>query len=124
MRTAKDFVFRVWTQNKMYHPMGWCGVCEALTYDNDIIMQWTGLLDKNGKEIFEGDIMNFKSDKWSGDGYLCGTVGFHPENARVVEWDNCQFKLNNFIVAGEIGTYEVIGNIYEHSNLLKEGEPK
>ena len=123
MRTAKDYAFEVWLNGVMYPCEHFIQVA-ACGETGAIIRQWTGLLDKNGKKIFEGDIMNFKSDKWSGDGYLCGTVGFHPENARVVEWDNCQFKLNNFIVAGEIGIYEVIGNIYENSNLLKEGEPK
>lgn len=69
--------------------------------DNYVVMQFTGLHDKNGKEIYEGDII-----KW----------GVH---VGAVKW------INSCIVFGDgFGlfpcnlTSEIIGNIYENPELL------
>lgn len=82
-----------------------------------IVMQFTGLLDKNGKEIYEGDIVQQElKDKIIG----IGKVYWHDNNARFIissfssrmnEW---QFPLSQYA-----GTFEVLGNIYENSELLK-----
>lgn len=70
------------------------------------IMQFTGLLDKNGKEVFEDDICIF----WGGIGEVIYKDTF-------AEW---RFKHSNgddyTMSAGE--TIEVIGNIYQNSELL------
>ena len=65
------------------------------------IMQFTGLKDKNGKEIYEGDIMKNYD-------YHFFVVEWNKKNAR---WDNCFGR-------------EVIGNIYENPELIKEIERK
>ena len=85
------------------------------------LMQYTGLKDKDGVEIYEGDIV-----KWS---RLC--IDFNLANYEersdnfVVEWDvyNTGFVLGD----GEVFLYkdisselEVIGNIYEDIELLEE----
>ena len=72
------------------------------------ISQFTGLKDKNGKEIYEGDII-LKDSSFKG--------------AIVWEKINCRFKIKreksyDFFLSE--GTYcEVIGNIYENPELLK-----
>jgi len=73
------------------------------------IMQYTGLKDKNGKEIYEGDILK---------GVL--------ENHEVV-YNKAYFGLSNFGLSSDypmhlLGQedFEVIGNIYENPELLKE----
>ncbi len=71
MRTIK---FRAWDGNKMYKPSGLPGFLEEhfdfkegtfLKIENKkgVLMQFTGLLDKNGKEIFEGDILLWQSSE-------------------------------------------------------------
>lgn len=76
----------------------------ALENINNVeLMQCTGLKDKNGKLIFEGDIVNES------------IVGYET-TIKSVDWIEdvmAGFNLNNE------GDYEIIGNIYENPELLK-----
>ena len=53
----REFKFRYWNPNKkeMVHPGGLCIVWTGECKRDHVIMQSTGLKDKNGKEIFEGE---------------------------------------------------------------------
>lgn len=78
------------------------------------LMQSTGLKDKNGKEIFEGDIVDYKGReavvKWHGSyaSFIYRFVDGLKE--RFSEWDPLFLACYNF---------EVIGNIYENPELLE-----
>ena len=85
---------------------------------NQVVMLYTGLKDKNGKEIYEGDIVLLRH--WKSNDL------FDYNKPFVVEWKDGQvnFKqngFNNFIgsLNGKL-TIEVIGNIYENPELMED----
>lgn len=92
------------------------------TLDKFIIMQSTGLKDKNGVEIYEGDVINCRNsfrNPMTGSGSLSINRDFK------IIFENGEFKAKGFdIRLKNILSYsEVIGNIYENPELL-EGHEK
>ena len=83
--------------------------------NTDLVLEFdTGLKDKNGKEIYEGDVVNIQGIKYYVD-FEYG--GFWFNN------DNRKWKANRpFTHFQEINDAEVIGNIHENPELLKEEE--
>ncbi len=79
--------------------------------ENIELMQSTGLEDKNGTEIFEGDILRYFEDK-------IGVVKHHKHQF-YVEGFYCADMDIPYDAFSENIEFEVIGNIYENSELLK-----
>jgi len=135
----REIKFRVWVNKRMLnvttlslpcnethefmsfsHPSNNPGLKEGVGFSprGSIFMQYTGLKDKNGKEIYEGDVV--VSGMLNDDDWI-------PENA-IIKWDEeyCSFhqELLRTKYNGDPDWQlmdvpcEVIGNIYENSELL------
>lgn len=94
---------------------------DIFTETDFILEQYTGLKDKNGKEIFEGDICRHTWDfvtpyKTHRKGFDIETVTFDTETAKWLYGDDGLWGNN---INNKIYSFEIIGNIHENSELLK-----
>lgn len=112
----REIKFRVW--NKQYkHKDGPLGKMEYglevgknSIFHDGILMQFTGLLDKNDKEIYEGDLLG-------GDGHKTYRVDYSAPSffmVNVKDYYDWSPRFSQVL--------EIIGNIYENSNLINNYE--
>ena len=109
----------------------------------ETVGQYTGLTDKNGVRIFEGDIFKFDDEVWESSYTSCGTEydSFAVENYGVVGFDEdiarfdfIKYKFSENSVEADLHEnhtidfsefvceLEVIGNIHDNPELLEGGE--
>ena len=89
----------------------------AVEIDPETVGQYTGLTDKNGKKIFEVDIVKIYLYEPKGlANYEIGCIKFDDTKARFVFCTkDGSYSIDN------TNTYEIIGNIYDNPELLKGG---
>lgn len=132
------FKFRIFINNKIqevfYFYKSKNGVIFACTdleddtgfnIDGSTLMQCTGLKDKNGKLIYEGDIVRYAEydiediePEWEYDEIMFGDKYSYPafdlKNGNLFDCNGLSYIFN------EGWTIEVIGNIYENAELLEK----
>lgn len=74
----------------------------------ETVGQYTGLNDKNGKKIFEGDIIRSNSER--------GYIEYYPNDCAFDVVDDHGF----YWLISEMSNIEVIGNIHDNPELLEE----
>lgn len=116
----REVKFRAWdnSKKKMSYNLAQMGLDGFFSLNEEIsilqrthkLMQYIGLKDKNGKDIFEGDVIKC----YDKDSYIILTVTWHSKLtgfspficSREPDWD-------------DFDEFEVIGNIHEHPELIK-----
>lgn len=86
--------------------------------NNDLhLMQSTGLLDKNGKEIFEGDVLAIETDEG-----VTNLKVFWDEKHALFMFESKKYNEKDLLaelVEDNTYPFEIIGNIYENPELLE-----
>lgn len=98
------------------------GETNSMSFDEIVLMQSTGLKDKNGKEIFEGDVVRYNIDvvdikKHPTLGFytvLNGREGFFGDGMIIEDFEKDAEEFSQIV--------EIIGNIYENPELLEDKE--
>ena len=93
-----------------YRILGMRGECDYVL--SETVGQFTGLTDKNGKKIFEGDILKF------------GDCGIYPVwwDADFFTFGSCWFSDFDPLYKYDRNKIEVIGNIHDNPELIGGGE--
>lgn len=105
----REIKFRAWDiEQKVMRDNPDPQIIQAVIFGNDYngrvkLIQYTGLKDKNGKEIYEGDILEYNK---------CSTY--------IVKTIN-RFESTKFGIEGypRLDAYQIVGNIYENPELVK-----
>jgi uncharacterized phage protein (TIGR01671 family) len=120
--TQREIKFRGWDGFKMTELHG--KLLEAVEnpalYGFKTTMQFTGLKDSKGVEIFEGDIVRWGMDKLESE-IRIAEVKLSPDitfDCKNIKYPHI-FHFGNFIYQETEKYLEIIGNVYENSELLK-----
>ncbi len=116
----RQIKFRAWDKiAKMFCQVKWAtdidnsGVLypvETKPKTDIVLTQFTGLLDKNGKEIYEGDIVEKKLGEYCKEVVEYGGIQTDYESGGYCYGVHLEWSVKD---------YEVIGNIYENPELIK-----
>lgn len=125
---SREIKFRIWDKsanemslpedNDRYwiHPNGLVKYYDVWCTQDVVLMQFTGLLDKNGKEIYEEDIVKIYFSDYK----------FEKKLIEYGQFRNCNCCDNVCGIGFDIGihfesdTIEIIGNIFENPELLEK----
>ena len=113
----REFKFRAWDKSlkrMSYDPLNvisfdgrfYYGIADITGYPQEV-MQYTGLKDKNGKEIYEGDVCKYREDT---EGQIIFEDGCF--------WFDCTDWSEPICIFSD-WEFEVIGNIHENPELLE-----
>lgn len=106
------------SKSKAFIPKGESIICSAECYEinPETLCQYTGLTDKNGRKIWENDILKANLDE------------SHPEDITYIKilWNECRFCVNenystdiDALKKWDAEHFQVCGNIFDNAELLE-----
>ena len=123
-KASRSFLFSEISGKHPFHFIGGLETYEILPSHPDyVLQQYTGIKDKNGKEVFEGDVVriHFQATFFNfGGEEVMGMPGHFTKTCHedvVVKWEGTGFsKFTSLWKIGVYGeqTFEVVGNIHEN----------
>lgn len=124
-KTMRDVVEIDFIENMFCLQVGRATIGEWFWYRDLELMQSTGLKDKNGVEIFEGDVVKVSDRGNEEDSYTSVVKNYADEGypAFDIEAPSSWYYESNVlstIMGGDYETIEVIGNVWENPNLLEQ----
>ena len=115
MNTQREIKFKIWDKNDtkaLIGPFEWNKIPNFQFPENFDIVQYTGLKDKNGVEIYEGDIISYLQHLFN------ASPDNYPVKTKEVKWKNMKGCWNVYESQAGEDNLEVIGNIFENSELI------
>lgn len=132
----REIKFRAWADGKMHHQSDgqwwmfgdsgfWSlsriepeeiNICDSLESENPVLMQYTGIKDRNGVEIYEGDIVTIWHEELFCEGDQTGVVEWDKSGGWLISFDSVSIVLTSIDL--EFACPLVIGNVYENPELL------
>ena len=117
---SREIKFRAWLNNELnYQGINFEFYFDDIPWNDEkygILMQYIGIKDKTGKDIYEGDIVRYQWERHdhdieetTGEVYFEGGIFYFDREMSFATNDN-NFRKESI---------EVIGNIFETPNLLK-----
>lgn len=92
---------------------------EGVAVDEETVGQYTGLTDKNGRKIFEGDIVKHYNNS-PARGYDVGVISWSKKKTAFVR---SSMQRCDEVRLADYCKYEIIGNIYDNDESMQSAEP-
>lgn len=103
---------KTWIIESSFGNGGWFNVIKRQYVKPETVSQYTGLLDKQGVDIYEGDIINIRKVNY--------IVIYNSEEGRYELYDNIDDVYKKICSRTDSHLYEIIGNKYENNEKLKK----
>ena len=116
---SREIKFRAWSksENKFRYPKLWDSTMPSNWDKHYELQQYTGLKDKDGKEIYEGDICKKPSSNGTKEQMCYGEIVFY-KGSFCFKRQNSNLRISVDNIVYNYADCEIIGNIYENPELL------